>query len=180
VRVACGHKLPAVRDDGKCWANSIQYGAKFKLPLSVNVDAITSDSRWCAPSVNRPASDTDTDPYNDAASLGWNPVTLRCPLQPMSKMIAKAAQASVWVATDQQGNGGTGSGVTFEAEGYDRPRIDNWVNVPSGNPYGRYLGCDGIQGTGQFGARPVATGEFEGDCNLTQFKGFPVAQLVEK
>lgn len=174
VRVACGHKAPANRDDGKCWADPVEYGAKFKLPDTVDVDAIDSDSRWCAPSDNRTST--------EATALGWDSVNLRCPMPAMAKMIAKAAQTHYWVATDQQGDGSSGPGITFETEMWDRPRVDNWAGVAAGNPYAEeYLGCDGIQRTGYGDAHAVTVQEgWEQDCGLlTAFKGFPYSQLYE-
>jgi hypothetical protein len=62
---ACQHyKPPATREDGMGGADCIQYGAKIKLPASINVDAIRSDSRWCAPGPSH---------YNDAVAGSRGP-----------------------------------------------------------------------------------------------------------
>lgn len=163
------HKPPATRNDGLGGADCIQYGAMLKLPAGVDVDAVTSDSRWCAPSANRTA--------DEAAALGWNPATLRCPLAPVARMLAKAMQSHFIVATDQTT---WGIAPQFTLENWDRPRTGNWANVPVGSPYKPYFGCDDIQSTGHSDARPVAPGETEGDCTTTgSWKGFPWSQVVE-
>jgi hypothetical protein len=174
---AChAHKPPATRSDGLGGKDCIQYGTKLKLPASIDVDAIRSDSRWCGPSTaGRTAA--------EAPAAGWDPATSTCPLPPLARMLARAAQSSVLVATDQTY---WNNPITFSLESYDRPRTGSWAGVPDGNPYRRYQGCDGIQGTGQWNpatrttGTPVAAGDWEQDCAPNAaWKGFPWSRLYE-
>jgi hypothetical protein len=171
VRSSCAtYKAPATRTDGSATTDCVQYGAKFKLDPAVNIDAITSDSRWCAPSANRTA--------DEAAALGWDSSTLRCPLPPIAKMILRTAQRSYLIAADKSG----GAGLTFDTESWMRPRTGQWRDEPAGNVYSPYYGCDGIQGTGRYGAAPVAPGDWEQDCAPSlsaAWKGLPYQQLYE-
>jgi len=179
VKNACKtHKRPATRSDGRGGPDCVQYGAKLKLAPGVDVDAIRSDRRWCAPSGGRSA--------RQAAALGWDPVRHDCPLPPLAKMILKAAQGPTYlVATDQAGGGASNEpGVTFDLESWDRPRTGNWAHVPPGNPYRRWEGCDGRNNTGQWSGPPDNTaagiplgrGDWESDCATSQssaWKNFP-------
>lgn len=152
-------KAPATRNDGLGGSPCIQYGAKFKL-APINVDTITTDLRWCGGTTEKGEG-------------------FRCPLTPAAKMMAKAAQTSYLVATDQSY---WGNPIAFSTESWDRPRTDNWTNVPAGNPFAAYFGCDGYQNSGHYGAAPVKPGESESDCAPSLqagFKGFPWQQLFE-
>ncbi len=171
VRNACRtQKRPATRSDGRGGPDCVQYGAKFKLSPSVDVDAIRTGRRWCAPSGGRSAQ--------QATALGWDPERLDCPLPPLAKMILKAAQGPTYlVATDQSGSGaGNEPGVTFDLESWDRPRTGNWAHVPPSNPYRYWEGCDGRNNTGQWSGPPhntgagvpIGRGEWENDCAASQ------------
>jgi hypothetical protein len=181
---ACQHyKPPATREDGMGGADCIQYGAKIKLPASINVDAIRSDSRWCAPGPSHYNGSGGGRSLAEAQAAGWDAQTETCPLPPLARMLARVMQDRFIVATDQTYWGGP---ITFSVESYDRPRTGNWTGVPAGNPYGPYTGCDGIQGTGQWQpdtntiGKPVAAGDWEQDCAQTPsaaWKGFPWDQM---
>jgi hypothetical protein len=183
---ACQHyKPPATREDGMGGADCIQYGAKIKLPASINVDAIRSDSRWCAPGPSHYNGSGGGRSLAEAQAAGWDAQTETCPLPPLARMLARVMQDRFIVATDQTYWGGP---ITFSVESYDRPRTGNWTGVPAGNPYGPYTGCDGIQGTGQWQpdtntiGKPVAAGDWEQDCAQTPsaaWKGFPWDQAFE-
>lgn len=143
---ACGFKWPATRDDGvqaHCAASDrIQYGAKYKLPASVDVDAIRTGTRWCAPSSGRTAE--------QAAALGWDPTTTNCPLPPLEKAILKGLQSpsdNVYVVAADQG----GSPPAFEIESSARPLTSNWTGASTAE-YRSYFGCDGYNNTGQWTA----------------------------
>jgi hypothetical protein len=180
VRNACKtQKPPATRNDGRGGPDCVQYGAKFKLSPTVDVDAIRTGRRWCAPSASRSAE--------QAAALGWDPATMDCPLPPLAKMILKAAQGPTYlVATDQAGSGAPNEpGVTFDLESWDRPRTGNWADVPPGDPYRYWQGCDGRNNTGHWSGEPYNTpdgiplgaGDWESDCVAAQWSawnGFPV------
>jgi hypothetical protein len=180
VKDACRTpKRPATRSDGRGGPDCIQYGAKFKLSPGVNVDAIRTGKRWCAPSAGRNAQ--------QAAALGWDPDKQDCPLPPLAKMILKAAQGPTYlVATDQSGSGAPNEpGVTFDLESSDRPRTGNWANVPPGNPYRYWEGCDRRNNTGQWTGPPhntskgipIASNDWETDCAASEasaWSNFPI------
>jgi hypothetical protein len=168
---ACQSKPPATRgrSDTRCWAPSVtvpapvQYGAKFKLDPSINVDARLTGKHWCFPSVNRTGA--------QATALGWTGTN--CPLPPMAKMILKAVQGAQYIVVTDQSGGQTG--INFNTESINRPRSGNWTGV-TGNPFAKYLGCDGVQNTGQYNAHVLAPGEWEQDCAAAQWSawsGFP-------
>lgn len=169
IKDGCGHKWPATRDDGRCWTTlwdgtsiiPMQYGAKIRLDSAVNVDAIRTGRRWCAPSKNRTTA--------EAVALGWDATTTNCPLPPMAKMILKAAQRYYLIATDQAGGGPNDPSVTFDIESPWRPRTGQWTDVPPGDPSSKLMGCDGLSNTGGGNAPWTSSGDpvgagGEADC----------------
>lgn len=178
---ACQHyKPPATREDGMGGADCIQYGAKLKLPASVNIDAIRTDHRWCAPGPGYYNGSGGGRTWQEAQAAGWDESSHTCPLTPLGKMLARVMQDRFIVATDQTYWGGP---ITFSFESYDRPRVGNWANVPAGNPYGPYTGCDGIQQTGQWIPSTNTTGgpvgdSWEQDCGNVD-RDFPWSQAYE-
>jgi hypothetical protein len=182
VRSSCStYKSPATRTDGSATSSCVQYGAKFKLDSTVDVDGLRTSSRWCAPGVT-----VDGVRYgrtsDEAAAAGWNGSS--CPFPPVAKLVLKTAQSSFLIAADQGGGGG----LMFDQESYSRPRTGQWKNEPSGNVYAPYYGCDGVQGTGQWDpvhqttGYPVQPGDWEQDCApamWSAWNGFPYQQLYE-